>query len=64
MSLTIKKLQFTSWQLTWILLVAVSRVYLGVHYPSDVLASLAVGIVWLILILSFLQDHIISQRES
>ncbi len=31
----------------WVLLVAFSRVYLGVHYPSDVLASLAVGTIYL-----------------
>jgi len=42
----------------WVFLVAVSRVYLGVHYPSDVLASLAVGTIWLVLILSFFQDRI------
>lgn len=27
----------------WVVLVGLSRVYLGIHYPSDVLASLAVG---------------------
>jgi undecaprenyl-diphosphatase len=36
----------------WILLVALSRVYLGVHYPSDVLASLAVGILFLVIIVT------------
>jgi undecaprenyl-diphosphatase len=32
----------------WAVLVGLSRIYLGVHYPSDVLASLAVGSLYLL----------------
>jgi membrane-associated phospholipid phosphatase len=34
----------------WVIFVAVSRVYLGAHYPSDVFASLAVGTIMLIIL--------------
>ena len=31
----------------WACLIAFSRIYLGVHYPSDVLGAIAVGGIWL-----------------
>ncbi len=35
----------------WVMLVALSRVYLGAHYPSDVLASIALGTILIIIVL-------------
>lgn len=35
----------------FVLLIALSRIYLGVHYPSDILGALAVSIIWLALVL-------------
>lgn len=34
----------------WVPVIAFTRVYLGVHYPSDVLGALAVGLFWLIVL--------------
>ncbi len=32
-------------------LIGISRVYLGVHYPSDVIAGFAAGLLWFVLVL-------------
>lgn len=44
------------------LLVGISRVYLRVHYPSDVLAGFSAGAVWLCLSL-LLHETLIKKRE-
>lgn len=33
----------------WILLVGITRVYLGVHFPSDVLGGYCLGLAWLLM---------------
>jgi undecaprenyl-diphosphatase len=42
------------------LLIGLSRIYLGVHYPSDVIAGFAAAIVWLSAVI--LIDYIIKKR--
>ena len=35
----------------WMLLIGLSRIYLGAHYPSDVVGSLAFSVVWVLMLL-------------
>ena len=45
-----------------ILLVGISRIYLGVHFPSDVVAGYAVGLIWVMTIA--VGDKLIHARDK
>lgn len=45
-----------------VFLIGLSRVYLGVHYPSDVLAGYAAGIVWVVTV--GLGDFFLERKRS
>ncbi len=49
LSLLFKNRLFTIAILSWSLLVSYSRIYLGVHYPSDILGGLLIGALFAIL---------------
>jgi membrane-associated phospholipid phosphatase len=45
-----------------ILLIGMSRIYLGVHYPSDVIGGFAAGGVWLVISIVLFR-HFVAQKE-
>jgi undecaprenyl-diphosphatase len=45
-----------------VLLIGISRIYLGVHYPSDVIAGYAASIVWVITIIS--ADYVLKNKND
>jgi len=47
--------------LVLILLIGISRVYLGVHYPTDVIGGFAVGTVWVVFVA--LGDRLAERRR-
>jgi len=49
---------------TLVVLIAFSRLYLGVHYLADVLVSLAIGIGAILLALKFITDEPISMKRE
>lgn len=48
---------WSSIAITWFILMGMSRVYLGVHYPSDVLSGLGISFIWVALLYLFLNKY-------
>jgi undecaprenyl-diphosphatase len=52
-----ERLKIAAGLLLFVLLVGISRVYLGVHFPSDVLAGWAFSALWLTLVAFFFRNE-------
>lgn len=50
-----KAMWFRSIFFLWAGITAYSRIYLGVHYPSDIFVGMLVGIVWAMIVYEFIQ---------
>jgi membrane-associated phospholipid phosphatase len=48
----------------WVFLVAISRIYLGVHYPSDTIAAIASASLWIVVVLYVQVGYLKSMKQS
>ena len=56
LALKVKSLKF-HWLWLLPMIVCFSRVYLGVHYPGDILGGLIVGTTWAVILAGFFRSH-------
>ena len=59
-SLLYKNNLATASLMAWVAFVSYSRMYLGVHYPSDIICGLAVGVLWAALVYLALSHWLLS----